>query len=387
MPAAPAPMLLATTIRPYEWGSVTALPDLFGVAPTGLPQAELWVGAHPAAPSSAGGTPLPDLIAADPHGMLGTESAARFGSSLPYLLKVLAVERPLSLQVHPSAAGARAGFAAEQARGIPLGDRARTYKDPHHKPEMVCAVTRFHGLCGFREPAAAADHLESLAVPGLEPWIGELRAGPSGRALRSVFTQMLDERAAPVRAEVERSLASRHPESVHAGIARDHPGDPGVLASLLLDHFVLEPGEALFLDAGVPHSYLGGLAVEIMANSDNVLRCGLTPKHVDVAELVRVVDFVPAALHRVEPKPGPDGEVLYRPPAAEFALVRHDLSGAPHVLPRGWPQAVLCLDGEVALAGGPVLRPGDAAFVPADAPACEITGKGTLYRALPGIGA
>ena len=371
----PSPRRLATVIRPYEWGSRTALPELLGTEPTGGPQAELWAGAHPAAPSSVDGTPLDVLIGRDPAGMLGAPSVDRFGPTLPYLLKVLAVEKPLSLQVHPTAEQAEAGFAAEEARGIPIDDRARTYKDPFHKPEMVCALTDFHGLCGFRDPAETAAFLEDLAVPELGAWITALRTAPPAEALRTVLTEVLDERSRSVLAAVEPALTG-----VYADIARAHPGDPGILAALLLNHVRLKPGEALFLDAGVPHSYLGGLAIEVMANSDNVLRCGLTGKHIDIPELMRVVEFVPSAPARVEPEGN-----LYRSSAEEFVLVRHDLTDDPEELPAGLPQTLLCVEGEARLSSLPLAR-GEAAFIPAGAPAAALTGKGTLYRVLPGIG-
>ncbi|WP_368367165.1 mannose-6-phosphate isomerase, class I [Actinomadura sp. WMMA1423] len=373
------PLPLTTAIRPYDWGSRTALPGLLGVEPTGRPQAELWAGAHPAAPSLVDGTPLGALIDRDPIGMLGAACVDRFGPTLPYLLKVLAVERPLSLQVHPTTEQAKAGFAREEAQGIPADDPTRTYKDPFHKPEMVCALTEFHGLCGFRDPAETAGLLEGLKVPELDPWIATLRTEPPAEALRAVLAEMLDERSRPLRDAVEPALTG-----VYADIARAHPGDPGVLAALLLDHVRLEPGEALFLGAGVPHSYLGGLAIEVMANSDNVVRCGLTSKHIDVPELMRVVEFAPSRPHRVEPA----SDRCYRTAAEEFTLVRHDLAETPEDLPAGLPQTLLCLDGEARLTAEPALTltRGEAAFLPAGAPAARLTGHGTLYRVLPGIG-
>ncbi|MDP4503447.1 mannose-6-phosphate isomerase, class I [Nonomuraea turcica] len=381
------PARLATTIRPYDWGSVTALPELFGTEPTGQPQAELWMGAHPGAPSTVGGVPLGELIAADPAGTLGEPTAARFGPALPYLLKILAVARPLSLQVHPTTEQARAGFADETARGIPLDDFARTYKDASHKPEMVCAVTPFHGLCGFRSPAATADLLDRLAVPGLRPWIDALRSAEPGDALRRVFAEMLDDASRPLRAEVEAALlgADDADLAVYAGLARACPGDRGVVAALLLHHVSLRPGEALYLGAGVPHAYLGGVGVEIMANSDNVLRCGLTTKHVDVPELMRVVDFTPGEPFLVRPEPGEPGAYHYRPPAPEFALSRHDLDGeSTHELAGGLPQIVVCVEGEALLGDALTLRPGESAFIPASAPSTRLGGKGAAYRALPG---
>ncbi|MEV4551947.1 mannose-6-phosphate isomerase, class I [Nonomuraea wenchangensis] len=382
-----APMRLATTIRPYDWGSVTALPELFGTEPTGQPQAELWMGAHPGAPSTVGGVPLDAVIAADPAAALGPGTAGRFGGRLPYLLKILAVARPLSLQVHPSAEQARAGYAAENARGIPLDARERTYKDDSHKPEMVCAVTPFHGLCGFRSPAATAGLLDRLVVPGLRPWIGALRDGEPAAALRTVFAEMLGDAAAPLRAEVERALlAAGDPElAPYAEIARACPGDRGVTAALLLHHVELAPGEALYLGAGVPHAYLGGVAVEIMANSDNVLRCGLTSKHIDVPELMRVVGFAPGEPHRVAAERGGPGEHRYLPPAPEFALARHELDGErAHELPGGVPQIVVCVEGEARLDGVAALRPGESAFLPAEVSSTRLEGKGTTYRATPG---
>ncbi|MCK2215880.1 mannose-6-phosphate isomerase, class I [Actinomadura sp. ATCC 31491] len=382
-----APLRLATTIRPYDWGSVTALPELFGTEPTGQPQAELWMGAHPGAPSTVGGVPLDAVIAADPAAALGPATAGRFGGRLPYLLKVLAVARPLSLQVHPSAEQARAGFAAENARGVPLDARERTYKDDSHKPEMVCALTPFHGLCGFRSPAATAALLDRLGVPGLRPWIETLRGEEPGAALRAVFAQMLDDAAAPLREQVERALlaAAAEPElAPYAEVARACPGDRGVTAALLLHHVDLAPGEALYLGAGVPHAYLGGVGVEIMANSDNVLRCGLTGKHVDVPELMRVVAFTPGEPHRVPAEPGGPGESRYLPPAPEFALARHELAGErAHELPGGVPQIVVCVEGEARL-GGLTLRPGESAFLAAEVSSARLEGKGTAYRAAPG---
>ncbi|MEV0621887.1 mannose-6-phosphate isomerase, class I [Nonomuraea sp. NPDC050404] len=381
------PMRLATTIRPYDWGSVTALPELFGTEPTGKPQAELWMGAHPGAPSTVGGVPLGDLIARDPAATLGEPVAARFGPALPYLLKVLAIERPLSLQVHPTTEQAQAGYAEENARAIPLDDYARTYKDASHKPEMVCAITPFHGLCGFRAPADAADLLDRLGLPGLRPWIDALGGGEPARALRTVFAAMLDDAARPLRAEAERALLdSRDPGLVVYGdIARACPGDPGIIAALLLNHVRLSPGQALYLGAGVPHAYLGGIGVEIMANSDNVLRCGLTSKHVDVPELMRVVDFTPSAPHLVEPARDAPGAYDYRPPAPEFALSRYEPAGDEgRSLPGGLPQIVLCVEGEVRLGEDLTLRPGQSAFIPAGAPSTRFFCKGTMYRARPG---
>ncbi len=191
---------LSNTVRPYAWGSTTAIPALLGTAPTGEPQAEMWMGAHPGAPSRAtrptegpapAELPLTDIIAADPEGELGAATVARFGPRLPFLLKLLAAGAPLSLQVHPDLDQARKGYEDEEARGVPIDAPHRTYKDANHKPELICALTPFDGLCGFRRPTEAADAMEALGVDSLKPYVDLLRAHPEEAALREVLTAIL----------------------------------------------------------------------------------------------------------------------------------------------------------------------------------------------------
>jgi mannose-6-phosphate isomerase len=395
---------LTNTVRPYAWGSTTAIPDLIGTEPTGEPQAELWMGAHPGAPSRIdrghGPVALDAVIDADPAGELGEAAVKRFGPRLPFLLKVLAAAAPLSVQVHPDLAQARAGFADEEARGIPLDAPERNYKDANHKPEMIVALTPFDGLCGFRHPAEAADLIEALAVPALTPYVDILRAQPEDQALREVLAAVLgadaDAIAETVRAATEAAeRLAADPDSPHARsygayakAARSFPGDRGIIAAMLLNHVRLQPGEALYLGAGVPHAYLDGLGVEIMANSDNVLRCGLTPKHIDVPELLRVVRFEAGDPGVLRPEPTPEGEEVYPAPIDEFRLSRHLLStgGHPRTLPAGTPQILLCTDGEARLhTTGPngttiTLSRGESAYVPAPE-TVELTGDGTLFRA------
>ncbi|WP_407552596.1 mannose-6-phosphate isomerase, class I [Streptomyces sp. Pv4-95] len=399
---------LANTVRPYAWGSTTALPELLGVEPTGEPQAEMWMGAHPGAPSridrGAGPVPLAEAIDADPEAELGADAVRAFGPRLPFLLKLLAAGSPLSLQVHPDLGQAKEGFADEQRRGVPIDAAHRNYKDANHKPELICALTPFEGLCGFRHPAQAADLLEGLGVDTLKPYVDILRASPEESALREVLTALLTaehdamaetvERAA---VEAERLGAGDGPHAAdyaaYAATAHHYPGDPGVIAAMLLNHVRLQPGEALFLGAGLPHAYLSGLGVELMANSDNVLRCGLTPKHVDVPELLRVVRFEAGDAGVLRPE-AVNGEEIYETPIDEFRLSRFVVApgAAPHPLDARTPQILLCTQGTIRLVtrvgsaagnGGSdelTLSPGESAFVRAGE-YISLSGEGTLFRA------
>lgn len=376
---------LDNTIRPYAWGSTTAIAELLGVEPTGEPQAEMWLGAHPGAPSRTGRGTLAEVIDTDPERELGAASVAKFGPRLPFLLKLLAAGAPLSLQVHPDLDQAKAGYADEERRGVPVTAPHRNYKDANHKPELVCALTDFDGLCGFRDPRHAAELLDALGVDSLKPYVDLLRARPEDEALREVLTAILTaDRDEMARTVTEAAAACERLGGDHAPyaeIAHHYPGDPGVIAAMLLNHVRLQPGEALYLGAGVPHAYLNGLGVEIMANSDNVLRCGLTPKHVDVPELLRIVRFEPRDPGVLRPEAAPDGEELYETPTDEFRLSRYVLpaGGTTHDLTLATPQILLCAAGSVR-AGEHELSPGTSVFVPAGEKA-EVSGTGILFRA------
>ncbi|MER6301546.1 mannose-6-phosphate isomerase, class I [Kitasatospora sp. NPDC001539] len=392
---------LVNTVRPYAWGSLTALPELLGQEPTGEPQAELWMGAHPGDPSradrGAGPQRLDELIAADPEGELGAASVAKFGPTLPFLFKVLAAGAPLSIQAHPTPDQARAGFAAENALGIPLDAPERSYRDDNHKPEMVCALGEFEGLCGFRRPAEAAGLMAGLAAPGLDPLIDLLSVEDESEALRATLAAVLtmdDGTAAKTVRETAEALAARDtadPDSdyaPYARIAEDFPQDRGLIAALLLNHVRLRAGEALYLGAGVPHAYLSGVCVELQANSDNVLRAGLTPKHIDVPELLKVVVFEPDAARIVRPVPvdATPGEQLYPVPIDEFRLSRFELDGVEREIDGRTPQILLCTEGAVRLTAADSttldLARGQSAFLPATGAPTRVRGTGsTLFRA------
>jgi mannose-6-phosphate isomerase len=376
---------LDNTIRPYAWGSTTAIPALLGVEPSGEPQAEMWMGAHPGAPSRTERGTLVEVVDADPEGELGTAAVAKFGPRLPFLLKILAAGAPLSLQVHPDLEQAKEGYEDEERRGIPVDAPHRNYKDANHKPELICALTEFDGLCGFRDPLQAAGLLDGLGVDSVKPYVDLLHARPEDAALREVLTAILTADPEEMHRTVTAAAAACDrlggAYAPYADIAHHYPGDPGVIAAMLLNHVRLQPGEALFLGAGIPHAYLNGLGVEIMANSDNVLRCGLTPKHVDVPELLRIVRFEASDPGVLRPEASPDGEEVYETPIDEFRLSRYVLpeAGATHDLTRDTPQILVCTAGTVR-ADGHELRPGRSVFVPAGEKA-EVSGSGTIFRA------
>jgi mannose-6-phosphate isomerase len=378
--------LLDSPIRKYAWGSHTAIATLQGrPAPTEEPEAELWMGAHPASPSrlAVTGVPLTDAIAADPPGLLGAELVGRFGPRLPFLLKVLGAAEPLSLQAHPDLAQARAGYAAEEAAGA-----HHNYVDAWHKPELLVAVAEFDALCGFRDPQESAAVLGGLGVPGLKSTVDALRQPDPATALRDAVGGLLalpgEERAALV-AEVV-AAAEQSSDALAVELAAAYPGDIGVVVAMLLNRVRLAPGEAVYMPAGNLHAYVRGTGVEIMAASDNVLRGGLTPKRVDVVELLRILRFEVLSdpvRHPVRVSPG---VVTWPVPVDDFALHRA-LVGAdlPAVtVPGAGPRVVLCLRGSVRVDDGVAalsLSGGQAAFAPAGRPPLAVSGDGEIYQA------
>jgi mannose-6-phosphate isomerase len=395
--------LLEPVTQPYAWGSHTVIAELQGrPAPTAKPEAELWMGAHPSAPSGverAGArTTLDAVIAADPAGELGAECAARFGGRLPFLLKVLAAQTALSIQVHPSREQAEAGYLAENERGLAPGDKSRNYADDWPKPEILCALTPFEVLAGMRTAADAAALLRALDVTELAVLAAELESGPGTTALSRSLATILTWPAAGRGAFVDAVVAAC--ERVAAGggeyaaacaaaarLAGEHPGDLGIVASLLLRHAVLQPGEAVFLPAGGLHAYLHGAGVELLANSDNVVRAGLTGKHIDVPELLKLTD--PAVgVPVVEPRPLGGGLYVYDSPAPEFRLYRAELGPAEVTLPGGGARILLCVDGAATLrASTGVLKigRGESAYLSAADDAVTASGPATLFIAGRGL--
>jgi len=388
---------ISEATQPYRWGSASTLQRLFGAPGDVL--AEAWFGTHQAAPSRVvhdAGT-LDALVAAAPEAALGPDVVARFGPQLPYLLKVLAAEHPLSLQVHPHVDRARAGYDEEDAAGVPLDAPHRNYRDRNHKPELVFALTQFEAICGFRAPRRAAELFAGLDAPLAKQLHGLLVERPTSDGIRAAFTHLLDPTTRPRPdevAEVARAAAERlaagspspRADRTVALLHDEYPGDPGVVTSLLLNPVTLQPGDAMFVPAGGVHAYLHGVAVEIMASSDNVLRAGLTPKHVDVPELLRNVDYVAAPPIRIAPEVFHGATKVFYAPVDDFELSVTDLADdAEHPLPGRGPRILLCLDGEVHVAtsddGALALGRGQAAFVPAADGRLTVRGTGRLVQA------
>ncbi len=391
-------LLLENRIQRYAWGSPTAISELLGKRPPGEPEAELWMGAHPRCPSLVNGAdgalPLDELIGRHPREILGARVAARFGQKLPFLFKVLAAAQALSIQAHPSLEQACAGFARENAAGIPIDAPHRNYRDDNHKPELIVALTDFWALKGFRPVDEIVDDFGAIGSPAIAAPLDALRGARDESALREFFEAILTmegrARADLARAVVEQARTKAEEEGHWAWLLtlNDlYPGDVGLASALLLNLVHLEPGEGLYLPAGELHAYLDGTGIEVMANSDNVLRGGLTPKHIDVAEMLATLTFGAGTPEVLSPREMGRGERSYPTPADEFVLTEIRVgSGA------GWTsgqdrsvEILLCVDGSGVLASSgsdatlPVKK-GTSLLVPAAVTEYRIDGSVTLFR-------
>lgn len=366
--------------RSYPWGSRTLIPELCGrPSPSSHPEAEVWFGAHPVASSLIDDRPLTDIIAANPGAALGERVRSRHGDGLPFLLKLLGAAEPLSLQAHPSEEQAVEGYARENALRIPLNAANRNYRDSSHKPELVVALTEFHAMVGFRPLERTRELFAALDCPELDRYLTILDPQSEEDSLRGLFTTWITIPTSARVALIDAVVASAQPLLERGDWVADvlgtvlelqdrYPGDIGVLGALLLNHLVLAPGEAIYLDAGHLHAYVSGLGVEVMANSDNVLRGGLTAKYVDVPELVRILTFRSLSDPVVTIE---DNE--YPTPASEFRLHRHSLAPADaFAYDHDGPTIALCTAGEIQI-GNLGLTPGEAVWIPADDPDWEIS--------------
>jgi len=391
--------LLHNPIQEYAWGSVTAIPDLLGKQPSRKPQAEMWMGAHPKSPSRVSFQgrhwPLIELLDKFPAEILGKTTAEKYSNQLPFLFKVLAAEKPLSIQAHPNSSQAEKGFDLENLQGLALDASNRNYRDRNHKPEIICALAPFWALNGFRSLSDILDSLEALNPASLRNEISRLRRRPDQSGLKDFFSSLLSNSPARTRDIVREILDASQASSTHreqaywmGRLQKHFPNDIGVVSPILLNLVKLNPGESMYLPAGELHAYLHGIGIELMSNSDNVLRGGLTPKHVDVQELLRVLTFQPGPVEILSPVDITPGEREYRTPAKEFRLSAIEVTAQRPFLSsrnRG-VEILICGEGRAgieALPDGEVvdLRQGQSVLVPAAVAQYQLSGQATAFRA------
>ena len=364
-------------VKNFSWGSKHLIQDQLGLGPTNQEVAEVWFGTHAGGQSKL----LPS----------GQNLSEAVGSKLSFLVKFLAADSPLSIQVHPNAIQAKAGFAKENAAGIDIADPKRNYKDDSHKPEILIALSAFKALCGFRPRAEILEIF--LAFSESEARFGELAALLATEAsLEEIFSELLEDselagRFASSVAGLDIDSISEQARALVVDLLGKYPGETGALVSLLLNFIQLAPGEAIYLPAGNLHAYLSGLGLEVMAASDNVIRGGLTSKHIDKAELRNITDFSELAEPKVSPKKLAEGLVEYPVAASEFRVYRAQITGTNMLADIDLPAAavIVCVSGEIAVGTSleerEVLKKGEVVFV-SEAKKFSLSGSGDAFVVL-----
>jgi len=392
--------LLKNTVQEYAWGSYTAIPELLGKdSPSNRPEAELWMGAHPKAPSMVNcegkWTSLIELIKNNPIDILGKEVASRYGNRLPYLLKVLAAAKPLSIQAHPSLKQASTGFERENSLRIPLNAFNRNYKDDNHKPECICALTPFWALNGFRKISGILSLMEKICPQSFNKELDELRNQPDHVGLKRFFNDLMTMDSNRQKLLINDAVKNAQKLSEYnkvfewiVNLHNEYQEDVGIFSPVILNLICLEPGQAMFLQAGELHAYLDGVGIELMANSDNVLRGGLTPKHVDVHELLNVLNFEEREINILSAQKRSNYEYVYLTPADEFELsvITDDKSMDYTSSEKRSVEIILCTDGEATIKDigknvSVALVKGVSVVIPASVERYGIKGKGTFYKA------
>ena len=392
--------LFKNTIQEYAWGSYTAIPELLGNdSPANTPQAELWMGAHPKAPSklkcNGKWRSLLELIDKNPRGILGEKVAQKFKNRLPYLFKVLAAGKPLSIQAHPSLGQAKEGFERENRLGIPLDAPNRNYKDDNHKPECICALSAFWALNGFRKISAMISLLDRICPPGLTKELDLLRRKPDSDGLKNFFQTVMTMDRKSQKRIVDDAVKNARPVKGDnkayqwmINLYKEYPSNIGVLSPIILNLICLEPGQALFLPAGTLHAYLDGVGIELMANSDNVLRGGLTPKHVDVKELLNVLNFEERDVNILKMEKINPCERRYESNAQEFSLsVIAVKTDTEYYSPgKRCVEILLCTDGDAVVVdfaenNSVDIKKGMSILIPAVVEKYSIKGDAVFYKA------
>jgi len=392
--------LLKNRVQSYAWGSATAIPELLVEKnPSGKPQAELWLGAHSKAPSLVNcdgqWLSLKELIEKKPKDILGNKVAERFHNKLPYLFKVLAAAKPLSIQAHPSLDQAKEGFKNENSQGIPVDASNRNYKDDNHKPECICALSPFWALYGFRNISEILGLMEKSCSLGLADELNKLKKYPDTQGLKRYYTDLMTMDSKRQKRVVDEAVqyAQLHLDEdlVFHWMMRfsdEYPSDIGILSPMLLNLIQLKPGQALFLPAGELHAYLEGVGIELMANSDNVLRGGLTPKHIDVPELLKALNFEPRPVKILEAVEKNKNERVYASAADEFVLSVISVSdgGSYQRSDLKSIEIMLCTEGRACLLDNCSkerinIKKGDSVIIPATVKDYGITGDAVFYKA------
>jgi mannose-6-phosphate isomerase len=396
--------ILENKIKEYAWGSRTFIPDLTGrPAPSENPLAEMWMGAHPGASSMAvidgNQTTLEEIIKNDPEGVLGKTVAGRFHEGLPFLFKVLSAARPLSIQAHPNKEQAVRGFDRENFKGIPVDSQERNYKDRNHKPELICALTRMWALKGFRRKEEIIEMVHKIDSSFLTSHVNLFRTKGERDWLKSFFVSLLvmekEGQKSIVEEVIEKINKLETPDPVFdwmKKLFKQYPGDMGVLSPLFINLILLEPTEAIYISSGELHGYLDGSGLEIMANSDNVIRGGLTSKHIDVPELIDILDFMPRQPEIISPVSVSNNEAFYYTGSDEFILSVISLrDGASKTSFYRAPversaEIIICTCGKARVEGLPAgevinVSKGTSLFIPASVEGYIITGDATLYKA------
>jgi mannose-6-phosphate isomerase len=392
--------ILKNTVQEYKWGSYTAIPELLGNdSPASTPQAELWMGAHPKAPSevklNGRWVSLLKIIEKNPKDILGKEVAEKYNNRLPYLFKVLAAGKPLSIQAHPSKLQAMEGFKRENSLGVPLDAHNRNYKDDNHKPECICALTNFWALNGFRKISDVLALLEKICPQGLKSDFKNLRGEPDSQGLKKFFQSIMtmerdkqNQIIADAKIDAQKFVDDDQAFKWMINLHNEYPADIGIFSPILLNLICLKPGQAMFLPAGEPHAYLDGVGIELMANSDNVLRGGLTPKHVDVPELMNVLNFEERKIDILYPTERNECERIYASLADEFVLsvitLKNDLMCYSPT--NRSVEILLCTDGDVIITDlgnneKLFFGKGKSIIIPASVKRYSIEGNAILYKA------
>ncbi len=388
------PLRLKNKIQEYEWGSKTAIPSILGLpSPSKKPMAELWMGAHPKAPSEVEvdgkWMRLDELISIEPKAILGKKVADKFGNQLPFLFKIIAAEKPLSIQAHPNKEQAINGFERENKLGIPLDAPERNYKDKNHKPEVLCAITRFEALKGFRSIEEIVSLFKKAVPNSLKEEINLLER----EGLRSFFSAIMGlkaEKKEDAISELLNSSEKMKNDPVFSLVLRLNnyfPKDIGIFSPLILNMYVLEPGEAIFLPAGELHAYIKGVGIELMANSDNVLRGGLTHKHIDVEELLNILRFEPSRVQKLKPVSVGKMEVIYPAPVEEFILHKIRLKEGEEFSSDEdrSVEIMIVIEGNAEISSATAkymeLKRGDSVLIPSVMPKYFLKGDATIYKA------